>query len=257
MDTNKSEHEIKAIEEKLLLLEKQLIQLEEQLIRAQRLASIGTMTSMIAHEFNNILTPIVSYSQFALSRDDPKIWKKALEQVYTNGKEIIEICQQILNFAQGVDTTSSANVQEVIDKCFFCLARAPEKDKIKVTIDVPANINVAIQPALLQQILYNLILNARDAMLQRGGILSIKAEEQDKNVRITVSDTGVGIKEEDAEKIFQPFFSTKKGKGKFSGGSGLGLTITKEIIEKAGGSIEFTSKEGKGTTFIITLPKAG
>ncbi len=254
MDSSKKQqNNTKLIEEKLSQLEKQLELLEEQLIRTQRLASIGTMTAMIAHEFNNILTPIVSYSQFALTKEDPTLWRKAVERAYKSGQEAVQICQQILSFARGEKTSSQANVAEIVQKCFTCLTRNPAKDKIKLELDIPKNLTVKIQPALLQQVLYNLILNARDAMLEKGGTLKISAQKTKNTVKIQVSDTGPGITPEHTEKIFQPFFTTKKDQ-KFTGGAGLGLAISKEIIEKANGQITFTSEKSKGTTFIITLP---
>ncbi len=248
------------LESKLQLLENYLDQLEAQMIRAQRLASMGTMTAILAHEFNNILTPIVSYAKYALSRDDPELHRKALERAYHNGCEATEICRQILSFARGEDTQADCNVADVVHSTLKCLTRKPEKDNIKLVLELDDKLTASIQPSLLQQVLYNLILNARNAMLGREGVLKILAKRQNNYAYIQVADTGKGIPDDIIEKIFDPFFSTKPAPSESDSekeGSGLGLAMSKHIIEKAGGTIDVTSQLGKGTTFTIILPQEG
>ncbi len=249
---------ISNLESKLQLLENYLNQLESQLIRAQRLASMGTMTAILAHEFNNILTPIVSYAKYALSRNDPELHRKALERAYHNGTEAAEICKQILKFARGEDVESECNIASVIHSTLKCLTRNPEKDNIKLILELDENLSAAIQPNLLQQVLYNLIINARNAMLGKGGTLKISAKRKNNYAYIQVSDTGKGIDPKIIDKIFDPFFSTQKtdndNPSNRHGGSGLGLSVSKHIIEKSSGSIDVTSTLGKGTTFTIMLP---
>ncbi len=251
---------ISNLESKLQLLENYLNQLESQLIRAQRLASMGTMTAILAHEFNNILTPIVSYAKYALSRNDPELHRKALERAYHNGTEASEICKQILKFARGENSDAYCNVDDVVHSTLKCLTRKPEKDNIKLILDIDKDVSANIQPNLLQQVLYNLIINARNAMLGRGGTLKISAKQKNDYAYIQVSDTGKGIPPEIIDKIFDPFFSTQKteddenAENQKQGGAGLGLAVSKHIIEKSQGSIDVTSEPGKGTTFTIILP---
>ena len=241
--------------EKLKILEKHLTQLEDQLIRSQRLAALGTMANMIAHEFNNILTPVVSYAQYAIKQDDTALMKKALTKAYENGKEAAEVCQQLLSFGRGDQLSKTCNVDEVIQATIKCLVRNPAKDNITLQLDLAQKLTVAIEPCMLQQVVYNLILNARDAMVGRRGNLKISAKlNEDGKVKIIVADTGPGIEPAVLSKIFDPFFSTKNKSGENQGGSGLGLAVSKHILQRAGGHISVESEIGKGTTFTIELP---
>jgi signal transduction histidine kinase len=248
--------------EKLQMLEKYLNELEDQLVRAQRLASLGTMATMIAHEFNNILTPVVSYAQYALGRDDTDLMRKALDKAFTNGREAAEVCQLLLNFGRGESEGSTSLVSETVKTTIRCLVRNPAKDNIDLQINIPdESLVVKIESCLLQQVIYNMLLNARDAILGRQGRISISAQNtSDNQIRIDISDNGPGVDPAIQEKIFNPFFTTKsksKSASKSSqSGSGLGLAVSKHIIEKAGGKITLQSEPGKGTTFSIFLPKA-
>ncbi len=244
--------------DKLQMLERHLDQLEDQLVRAQRLAALGTMAMMIAHEFNNILTPVVSYAQYALNRNDPELMRKALDKAFLNGKEAAEVCQQLLSFGRGDGPARVCDVSETVQATLKCLVRNPAKDNIDIQVETAENLAVGIEPCLLQQVLYNLIINARDAMLGRPGRLKITARAEGENkVQIEVRDSGAGIDPAVLPRIFDPFFTTKtagKETGRSGGGSGLGLSVTKHILERGGGTIGVQSEPGRGTTFTITLP---
>jgi signal transduction histidine kinase len=246
--------------EKLAILENHLGQLEEQLIRSQRLAALGTMANMIAHEFNNILTPIVSYAQYAMKQDDVALMRKALEKAYENGKEAAEVCQQLLSFGRGESQGTVSDLAKVVQTTLRCLVRNPAKDNIDLHLSLAEGMTAAIEPCMLQQVLYNLILNARDAMAGKKGKLTIVAAEAGDQLKIEVTDTGPGIAPEILTKIFDPFFTTKNKPQKsqtISGGSGLGLAVSRQILDRAKGNITVASEVGKGTTFTILLPKAG
>jgi signal transduction histidine kinase len=145
----------------------------------------------------------------------------------------------------------------VIDEVLLVLARDPQKDGIALRVQVQPAMIVYGDPVQLEQVMLNLLINARHAMLGKGGSLTVKAHttEDGGEIRIQVSDTGPGIPEKLLPKIFQPFFTTKgtakKGEAK---GTGLGLAICKEIDEHHKGRIEVISEVGKGTTFNIYLP---
>lgn len=239
------------------MLERHLDQLQDQLIRAQRLAALGTMATMIAHEFNNILTPVVSYAQYALGRKDPTLMQKALERAYANGKEAAEVCQRLLSFGRGDDLGQTCMVSDVVEASLKCLVRNPAKDNIELQLEVAEDLVVEVEPCLLQQVIYNLIINARDAMLGRPGRLKIAAGREAGQVYIRVTDTGGGIPAEVLPRIFDPFFTTKNNSDSKRGGSGLGLAVSRHIIGRVGGKISVQSEPGRGTTFIITLPAAG
>jgi len=240
--------------------QQQLSELKDQLTDSQRLASIGTIAAVIAHEFNNLLTPIVSYAQFALqsaesNAPDMDLIKKALTKSFTSSMRAGKICGSMLSLARGDADFREVGVQELVDDTLLVMARDPKKDGIALRIQIQPDLKVVGDVVQLEQVLLNLLINARHAMLGKSGSLTIKAQPMDSEVRIQIIDTGPGIPEKLLPKIFQPFFTTKgtakKGEAR---GSGLGLAICKDIIEHHKGRIEVASEMGKGTTFSIYLP---
>ncbi|MBC8106185.1 MAG: sensor histidine kinase [Anaerolineae bacterium] len=240
----------------------QLDGLREQLMESQRLATIGTIAAVIAHEFNNLLTPIVSYSQFALQSaesetPDLELIKKALSKAFQSSTKAGKICSSMLSLARGETIFGQVSIQKAIDEVLLVLARDPQKDGIALRVQVQPELYVFGDPVQLEQVLLNLMINARQAMLGKGGSLTVKAAmcDGDQELKIQVIDTGPGIPEKLLPKIFQPFFTTKgtvkKGESK---GTGLGLAICKEIIEHHKGRIDVESAVGRGTTFSIHLP---
>ncbi len=248
--------------QRLTQTQQQLDALREQLMESQRLATIGTIAAVIAHEFNNLLTPIVSYSQFALQsaesdKPDMEIIKKALSKTFGASSKAGKICASMLSLARGEATFGRVSIQKAIDEVLLVLARDPQKDGIALRVQVQPELHVLGDPVQLEQVLLNLMINARQAMLGKGGSLTVKAAALDENgeLRIQVIDTGPGIPEKLLPKIFQPFFTTKgTARGDESRGTGLGLAICKEIVEHHKGRIEVESVVGKGTTFSIYLP---
>ena len=243
-------------------MQEQLDLLRDQLMESQRLATIGTITAVIAHEFNNLLTPIVSYSQIALTsaegaEPDMGLIRKALSKSFQSADKAGKICASMLGLARGESTFCDVGVQRLVDEVLLVMARDPQKDGLALRVQIQPGLAVHGDPVQLEQVLLNLLINARHAMQGRGGSLTIKAASIDDTpeFRLQVIDTGPGIPEKLLPKIFQPFFTTKgtakKGEAK---GTGLGLAICKEIVEHHKGRIEVESSVGKGTTFSIYLP---
>ena len=258
------------LESQVRSMQRQLDGLREQLMESQRLATIGTIAAVIAHEFNNLLTPIVSYSQFALStveggKPDMEIIRKALAKAFGASTKAGKICTSMLALARGQAQLQTVGVQELVDEVLLVMARDPKKDGLSLRVQVQPNLKVAGDPVQLEQVLLNMLINARQAMLAgggtRGGSITIKAFEAEdprqREIRIQIIDTGPGIPERLMGRIFEPFFTTKgtarKGESK---GTGLGLAICKEIVEHHKGRIEVQSTVGKGTTFSVILPRA-
>ena len=244
--------------------QEQLDYLREQLTESQRLATIGTIAAVIAHEFNNLLTPIVSYSQFALASaesatPDMALIKKALGKSFQSSTKAGKICTSMLGLARGESCFTDVTVQNLVDEVLLVLARDPQKDGIALRVQVQPGLSVHGDPVQLEQVLLNLLINARQAMLgSRNGSLTIKAAtDGEQQVKIQVIDTGPGIPAQHLTKIWEPFFTTKRDprKGEHKG-TGLGLAICKEIVEHHQGRIEVTSEVGRGTTFTILLPAA-
>ena len=233
-------------------------QMEFQLGQLQALANIGISTSMIAHEINNLLTPLSNYAALALQNPADKILtEKAMQKTIRNCTRASKVMTSILAMTnKKEEKKANVNLAELVDEIFTCLCRDFAKDNITVRIDIGQAVTIWAVDIQIQQALMNLILNARDAMLGKGGTLTIRAQAQENGVHIEVSDTGCGIPEEDKGKIFEPFFTTKadlKNKSG-SGGTGLCLVFCKKVIELHDGSISVESKQGTGSTFRIFLP---
>jgi signal transduction histidine kinase len=244
-------------------MQAQLDAVKAQLTETQRLATIGTIAAVIAHEFNNLLTPVVSYSQFALQsaeggKPDMDLVRKALSKTFQASTKAGKICTSMLALARGHSIFGEVVVQQLVDEVLLVLARDPQKDGIALRVQIQPDLRVQGDPVQLEQVLLNLLINARQAMLGKGGSLTVKAARSDDGaVRIQVIDTGAGIPEKLLPKIFQPFFTTKgTARPGESKGTGLGLAICKEIVEHHKGHIEVQSELGKGTTFTILLPAA-
>jgi signal transduction histidine kinase len=233
--------------------------LKSQVARLQALANLGTITHMIAHEMNNLLTPVGNYATLAVkSLDDKKLVEKALTKTTQSCVRAAKIMESLLAMADGKkQEKKNARLIVLIEEIFTCLCRDFSKDGITVKIRIPEELGVWAVPVQIQQVLMNLILNARDAMLPRGGILSIEAAESSDAVQVEVTDTGCGIEPSDMKKIFEPFYTTKTDISSASrhSGSGLGLAFCKKIIDAHGGCISVESQPDKGSTFKMTLPK--
>lgn len=251
-----------ALTARIAEMQAQLDGLREQLTESQRLATIGTIAAVIAHEFNNLLTPVISYSQCALTsansdNPDMDLVKKALGKAFAGSDKAGKICSSMLGLARGESARGGVDVRRLVDETLSVLARDPQRDGIALRVQVPPGLHVTGDAIQLEQVLLNLLINARHSLLGRGGSITIKAARAAESVRIQVIDTGHGIPAQFLAKVFEPFFTTRaaprKGESK---GTGLGLAICKDIIDRHGGRIDVQSEVGRGTTFTIELPAA-
>ncbi len=248
--------------------EAELAQLRQQLEHADRLATLGTLAATIAHEFNNLLTPSLSYAQMALNameqgRQDPTLTQKALTKCHAAGLKAGRICDAILSFARPAASAASGTVEAeiaaVIEESLAALGRDPAKDGINIRREVPAGLLAAIDPLQLEHVLVNLLMNARQAMGgQRRGTITLTAGPcygpGGPAVRIDVIDSGRGIEPEHLPHIFESFYTTRDGSTPVARGTGLGLSLCRQIVERCGGEITAHSTPGRGTTFRILLP---
>lgn len=228
-------------------------ELETQTLQLESLANLGSAMAMIAHEINNLLTPLSNYAELALQNPDDRVLaERSLRKTAANCRHAGKVMESILAIANAatlekVDTPLLPLVKGVFD----CLCRDFSKDCINVEIKVPDDLRVNTVPVQLQQMLMNLILNAREAMLPKGGKLTIEAQGGSDKVIIRIRDTGCGIEKSEIPKVFDSFFSTKRK----AGGNGLGLALCKKVIDAHNGLISVDSFPNQGTTFTITLPK--
>jgi signal transduction histidine kinase len=233
---------------------KELNKRNKELVQAQKLASLGRLTSGVAHELNNPLNNISTSVQILIEEleDDDLEYKKELlmgaEKEVERSKEIV---RSLLEFArERSHTLKQAYFKDMVDNAIKRVkSQVPEN--ITLTVDVPDDIQGNFSVLGIERVLINLIVNAVQAM-KNGGEVTVKACKQESNSGFCfqVIDTGEGIPTDIISKIFDPFFTTKEvGKG-----TGLGLSIIYGIIEQHGGKIKVSSEVGKGTTFICFLP---
>ena len=228
----------------------------EQLVQSEKMASLGTLTSGVAHELNNPLNNISTSVQILLEElgdTDLEYKKELLTQTEGQIERARDIVRALLEFSR----KRSFSLQriyflELVDNTLK-LIKGEVPTNVRLTVDVPVDLLADMDPRRIEQVLINLIINGIQAM-QDGGILSIRAfrESNETGFCFEVSDTGKGIAPQDLVKIFDPFFTTKD----VGEGSGLGLSVSHGIIEQHGGRIEVKSEVGKGTTFSVFLPSA-
>jgi signal transduction histidine kinase len=249
---------------RLARAEADLAALRKELEHSQQLATLGTLTAGIAHEINNILTPVLAYAQLAWSNpSDLSLRTKALERTIAGVQSASRITEAVLGFARADSEADRAVIAEVVDSSLACLGRDPARDGIRVLVDVEPTTAVRIQPLALQQVFLNLILNAMTAMEGKPGELRISARRRgDRHIDIRFMDTGPGVPPEMTERIFQPFFSGHRRKGprkpRSLGGAGLGLAVCRRLIENVGGTIGLEARTDAqvGASFLISLVAA-
>uniref|UniRef100_A0A7C6EGK4 histidine kinase n=1 Tax=candidate division WOR-3 bacterium TaxID=2052148 RepID=A0A7C6EGK4_UNCW3 len=226
---------------------------QQTIAEAERLAIIGQLAAGVAHEINNPLTGILLYCDLMLKNlPDDHPYKKNLLRINNEAQRCKTIVKGLLDFArQKKPEVKKASVNELIESTLNLL----KTQAIFLNITIKLGLNdlpqINIDPSQIQQVLINIIMNGVEAMEGKGELkIESKLSEDKKYVCILISDTGPGIKPEYHKKIFEPFFTTKEA----THGVGLGLSISKRIIEDHNGAIEVNSEPGKGTTFIIKLP---
>ncbi len=238
--------------------------LEEQLFHSQKMESLGTLAGGVAHDFNNILAGILGFASLVKSKLTPgsEIYSH-VELIESTARKGADLTQQLLAFARSRKAEVKIfNLHTVLDQVKAILTRTfPKNISIVMHLDA-SHPHIEGDEAQIQQSLLNICLNARDAMPD-GGTLTVETrfipidrlrstlrlKERDY-LRISISDTGVGIPEEMRDRIFEPFFSTKPS------GTGLGLAVAYGVVKNHGGTIEVRSEQGKGSTFLIYLPIA-
>ena len=228
------------------------MRLEEQLQHSEKMASIGLLAAGVAHEVNTPLAGISSYTQLLLGEmdeGDPRndLLKKIEKQSFRAAK----IVNNLLNFARsGTSEFETLDVNKILQDVLSLVDHQLDASRIKVRRELADRLPpVRGNENRLQQVFFNLVLNARDAM-PSGGWLTLRTRADEDAVVVEVADTGDGIRKEDIKRIYDPFFTTK-GIGR---GTGLGLAVSYGILQEHGGAIFVDSAPGQGTTFQVALP---
>ncbi|MSQ93250.1 MAG: sensor histidine kinase [Gemmataceae bacterium] len=232
-------------------------QLREQLLRAQRLSSVGTLASSVAHEFNNILTTLINYAKLGLRPECTDATKQqAFEKILKGSNRAAVIIASMLGFARnGATRKETTDLVALIEEALVLTDKDLSKHQIKIDKRFAGRPKAPVVRGQIEQILLNLIINARQSM-STGGKLTIDVRENPKTqmAEIAICDTGVGIPPEQLRLIFEPFYTTKTPDEQGHGGSGLGLSVCRQIIEQHHGRIRVESVIGKGSKFTVKLP---
>ena len=262
----KANHELKRELSERREREAEKANFEVQLQQAQRMEAIGTMAGCIAHDFNNILTPIIVRTEMALSAAPAGSGVQTnLEQVLEASNRAKNLVGQILAFSRQAEHDQKPLKLSLIIKEALKLLRASTLPSIEIHHDIETESDTVLaDPVQMHQIVMNLCTNAAYAMRLDGGVLSVRLDQKSIDakalhpdlkpgpyVRLTVRDTGPGIDAKIIAQIFDPFFTTKK-RGE---GTGMGLSVVHGIVKKSGGAIMVASEPEKGTTFEILIPR--
>jgi signal transduction histidine kinase len=238
-------------------LEQRVEILEERLSRAQQLTALGELVSTTTHEFNNVLMTIINYAKLGLRHKDNATRDKAFDKILKAGNRAAKITNGVLGIARNRSKDFDAtDLHRVLEDTLVLLEREMNKYRIRIEKRFETTPEAYVNGNQIQQVLLNLLINARQAM-PGGGRLIIKLSYDADNdmIDLAVRDFGCGIPPDKLPHIFDSFYTTKNGpdsSGK--GGTGLGLSMCRNIIEAHKGRIRVDSTLGKGTAFTLKLP---
>jgi C4-dicarboxylate-specific signal transduction histidine kinase len=233
---------------------------QEQLVQAGKLATLGELTTGVAHELNNPLNNIGLFvgnviDQIRLGEVATDLVVRELEKAMEQVRKATEIISHLRTFGRAAPmSVEPVDIDDVIERSLLLLHEQLRLRGIEVELELcPDELVVLGNPIQLEQVFINLLTNARDALEDsRRKTIRIATSRTDESIKIAFSDTGPGIAAEIEPRIFDPFFTTKE----VGAGTGLGLSITYSILKEYGGEISVSSRPGKGATFLIELPTA-
>ncbi len=247
-----------SLRDELQNLREQTERLERALVGEQRMATVGQLALRMAHEFNNILMLMMGRAEHALKYGDADVQTRALEKVVEAGRRAADIVANLRGY--GADEAAKSEVvpaDVLMESAASLVAWDLPKSGVELVKRYDSTARVRVVAGRLEQVLLNLILNARKAM-DGGGTLTVTVgpNVQEGYVAFRIADTGCGIPPEDLERIFDPFFSTGPTERCACGGTGLGLSVARDLVRQAGGEIRVESAVGIGSTFTVLLPIA-
>jgi len=225
---------------------------EGELIKANKLSALGELASSIAHEIKNPLISIQGFARRIGTTEDRDKLEKYAKFIEQEADRLTQVLTKLLGFSRMDEPKKDfLNMNDIVDDTVLFMEHHLTRFKnVEIAVEKEPDLPlVQVDRIHVQQTVVNILMNAAQAM-PGGGKILIKTGRGDQYVFISITDTGVGIKEEDLEKIFEPFFTTKEKEQ----GTGLGLSLCKRLIEANAGKIEVKSTVGEGTTFTIMIP---
>ncbi len=231
--------------------------LRREVIALQRISSLGILAGSVSHELNNALTPILNYAKLGLRNTDPAYRDRAFQKILEAAQHASAITGGMLGLARPrVDRRSATDLVRLVQEVLLLVGKDLQKHRVQLEFQAEAHPYARVNPAQIQQVLLNLIINARQAMPD-GGTLRVRVQlgSTGKQAELIVADDGLGIAPEDLRRIFEPFFTTKTGPDETGlGGTGLGLPVCRDIVESHRGRLRAESRPGQGSTFTLILP---
>lgn len=231
--------------------------LRRQLVALQRVSSLGVLAGGICHELNNALTPILNYAKLGLRNPDPAFRQRAFEKILEAGQRASAISGGVLGVARPrADRREPTDLVRLTKEVTLLVAKDLSRHRVHLDFQAVGHPHARVNPAQIQQVLLNLMINARQAMPE-GGTLRVRVGEDASGriAELSVADTGIGIAPADLRRIFEPFFTTKTGPdASGQGGTGLGLSVCRDIVESHHGRLRAESRLGQGTSFTLRLP---
>ncbi len=233
-------------------------ELRSRLMQAQKLSSVGELASSITHEFNNILTTIINYAKMGLRHKDVGTREKAFDKILTAGHRASKITTGMLSYARAQgERREATDVVALVEDVLMLVEKDLQMHRVRLATNFVGRPFAIVNANQMQQVLLNLIVNARQAMDNGGNLyLSVRPFDESGTVEIAVRDTGCGIPADKVREIFEPFYTTKQADQHGQGGTGLGLSLCRDIVEAHKGRIRVDSAIGKGTTFTVKLALA-
>lgn len=231
-----------------------------QVRELQRVSSLGVLAGSVCHELNNALTPILNYAKMGAKSKDEEFRSKSLDKILAGAQRATAITTGMLGLARpNLNKKAAADLARLTEDTLMLTAKDLEKHRVELVLNVRNRPMAIVCPPQIQQVLLNLIINARQAMGSQGhGRLSVQVgtDSTGKWAEVSISDSGPGMEPAVLKRIFEPFFTTKPpGDESGLGGTGLGLPVCRDIIEAHHGRLRVESKPGHGATFTVRLPR--
>lgn len=231
-----------------------------QVRELQRVSSLGVLAGSVCHELNNALTPILNYAKMGLKSSDNDFRTKSLDKILNASQRATTITTGMLGLARpNLNQKSLADLAQLVEETLMLTSKDLEKHRVELVVNIRNRPQTKVCPPQIQQVLLNLIINARQAMAgQNNGriVVGVGTDSTGKWAEVSIADSGPGMEPAVLKRIFEPFFTTKPpGDESGLGGTGLGLPVCRDIIETHHGRLRVESKPGQGACFTVRLPR--